>query len=170
MNWDAIGAVGEVIGAFAVVVTLFYLARQISQSTASSNAAAIQTFFNTMESLTSDLMRDANIREMFSKALYEWETLSREDKQLVHLYWGNCATKLHMGFRLYKQGILDAESYETWEDFLLSALQTTGVNGWWQITYQIYAPDFVERINNRLLSPDTMPAPITETIPYFNRE
>ena len=29
MNWDAIGAVGEIIGAIAVVVTLFYLARQI---------------------------------------------------------------------------------------------------------------------------------------------
>lgn len=29
MNWDAIGAVGEIIGALAVIITLIYLSRQI---------------------------------------------------------------------------------------------------------------------------------------------
>ena len=29
MNWDAIGAVGEVIGAMAVVISIIYLAVQI---------------------------------------------------------------------------------------------------------------------------------------------
>jgi len=36
MNWDAIGAVGEVVGAVAVVVTLLYVARQIRQANAQS--------------------------------------------------------------------------------------------------------------------------------------
>lgn len=29
MNWDAIGAVGEIVGALAVVISLVYLASQI---------------------------------------------------------------------------------------------------------------------------------------------
>jgi hypothetical protein len=29
MNWDAIGAIGETVGAVAVIATLFYLAVQI---------------------------------------------------------------------------------------------------------------------------------------------
>jgi hypothetical protein len=33
MNWDAIGAIGEVLGAIAVVVTLIYLGVQIRQNT-----------------------------------------------------------------------------------------------------------------------------------------
>ena len=33
MNWNAIAAVGELAGAVAVVVSLLYLARQISQNT-----------------------------------------------------------------------------------------------------------------------------------------
>ena len=32
VNWEAIGAIGEVSGALAVVLTLLYLARQISES------------------------------------------------------------------------------------------------------------------------------------------
>ena len=31
MNWDAIGAVGEVVGAIAVIATLVYLSLQIRQ-------------------------------------------------------------------------------------------------------------------------------------------
>jgi hypothetical protein len=38
MNWDAIGAVGEMIGALAVVVTLAYLALQVRASTRESES------------------------------------------------------------------------------------------------------------------------------------
>ena len=30
MNWEAIGAIGEIVGAIAVVATLVYLARQVT--------------------------------------------------------------------------------------------------------------------------------------------
>ena len=33
MDWDAIGAIGEILGATAVLVTLIYLARQVRQNT-----------------------------------------------------------------------------------------------------------------------------------------
>lgn len=40
MNWDAIGAVGEFIGAMAVVASLIYLAIQVRQSKASGEREA----------------------------------------------------------------------------------------------------------------------------------
>ena len=39
MNWDAIGAVGEIVGAIAVIGTLIYLARQIGHSVGASSAS-----------------------------------------------------------------------------------------------------------------------------------
>ena len=33
MNWDALGAIGEIAGAAAVLVTLFYLALQVKHAT-----------------------------------------------------------------------------------------------------------------------------------------
>lgn len=39
MNWDAIGAMGEVAGAVAVVVTLVYLAGQLRQNTRAIKSA-----------------------------------------------------------------------------------------------------------------------------------
>lgn len=42
MNWNAIGAVAEIVGAFAVVVTLICLASQIRQATRATQAANFQ--------------------------------------------------------------------------------------------------------------------------------
>ena len=39
VNWDAVGAIGEVAGAVAVVGTLFYLSRQISQNSKALDTA-----------------------------------------------------------------------------------------------------------------------------------
>ncbi|MGI9324326.1 MAG: hypothetical protein ACR2PZ_03835 [Pseudomonadales bacterium] len=46
MNWDAIEAIGEVVGAVAVVLTLIYLSVQLRQNTRSSKLAALQGFFD----------------------------------------------------------------------------------------------------------------------------
>jgi hypothetical protein len=46
MNWEAIGAIGEVLGAIAVVLTLIYLATQIRQNTSSTRAS---TYSNTTD-------------------------------------------------------------------------------------------------------------------------
>ena len=45
MNWEAISALGELVGAFAVLITLIYLAVQIRQNTA---AVATSTYESTM--------------------------------------------------------------------------------------------------------------------------
>ena len=42
MNWDAIGAIGEVVGALAVFITLGYLAVQIRQNTKAVRATALE--------------------------------------------------------------------------------------------------------------------------------
>ena len=42
MNWEAIGATGEIIGAVGVIVTLVYLAIQIRQNTASLKSSTLQ--------------------------------------------------------------------------------------------------------------------------------
>jgi hypothetical protein len=42
MNWDAIGAMGEMVGSMAVLVTLIYLSIQVSQANRISKAAVSQ--------------------------------------------------------------------------------------------------------------------------------
>ena len=40
MNWEVMGALGEIIGGLGVVLSLLYLARQIVDNTLSNQSAA----------------------------------------------------------------------------------------------------------------------------------
>ena len=48
MNWDAISAIGELVGALAVVITLLYLSRQIRQA---NQQGEIEAFRHTWDNL-----------------------------------------------------------------------------------------------------------------------
>jgi hypothetical protein len=52
MNWEAIGAIGELIGAVVVVVSLVYLAAQVRQDTEQARLSSVQAVtFQNSESL-----------------------------------------------------------------------------------------------------------------------
>lgn len=46
MNWDAIGAAGELVGGIAVIGTLIYLSSQIRQNTKINASAIRQNFYD----------------------------------------------------------------------------------------------------------------------------
>lgn len=51
MNWDAIGAVGEILGALGVIVTLAYLAIQVRASTRATDSQALVGLSAEMENV-----------------------------------------------------------------------------------------------------------------------
>lgn len=67
MNWEAISAVAEIVGVIAVVVSLGYVAIQIRQNTKVARAATRQAISESTENLTSDLISNAEIAEIFVK-------------------------------------------------------------------------------------------------------
>lgn len=76
MHWDAIGAAGEVAGAIAVVATLFYLSRQISQNSAAlgrsndyARASSIHGTNSLFAQVFSELARDEQLASIYQRAL-----------------------------------------------------------------------------------------------------
>jgi hypothetical protein len=61
MDWDAIGAVGEMIGALAVVVTLAYLALQVRSSTKESEANAFTVTGDQLCTIRGQFMEYADV-------------------------------------------------------------------------------------------------------------
>ena len=55
MNWDAIGAIGEVCGAIAVVITLVYLSRQLRENTKSIKLQSVESTFSEWNACLKDI-------------------------------------------------------------------------------------------------------------------
>ena len=61
MNWDAIGAAGEIIGATGVLISLLYLASQIRKNTHAIESSAHQGMLHQHNSLWTLLLTDENL-------------------------------------------------------------------------------------------------------------
>ncbi|MGB0133791.1 hypothetical protein, partial [Dokdonella sp.] len=69
MNWDAIGAIGEIAGAIGVIVTLLYLAIQLRQNTKASNAIAVQNSMENSARFSELISKDPELARTFYSGL-----------------------------------------------------------------------------------------------------
>jgi len=81
MNWDALGAVGEVVGALAVVLTLGYLAVQIRHSTKSAEDAVFRDVFSAV-TLQFSAMLDGPNSDAILKGLVDFNVLTEREKYI----------------------------------------------------------------------------------------
>ena len=67
MNWEAIGASGELLGAVVVIATLLYLARQISQANKISVSAVARELQQKYSDFYTLIVTDPNIRSLVTR-------------------------------------------------------------------------------------------------------
>ena len=65
MNWDAIGAIGELIGALAVVLTLVYLSIQLRQNTRAVDRSMERAVWEDASTWMHKLIDDPDIAELY---------------------------------------------------------------------------------------------------------
>ena len=66
MNWEAVGAVGEVFGATVVVATMFYLAMQIRENKRSNQMLAATRIAESADSWIGQIVRDEKLNEIIA--------------------------------------------------------------------------------------------------------
>ena len=113
MNWEAIGAIGEVGGAFAVVVTLIYLARQIRESTQATRITAYHQATEQLWSVGAAVSTDPGLGEILAKTLAGGiDGLALSDRVRLE----SALSSLYFGFEsllaLHERGFIDAELWE----------------------------------------------------------
>jgi len=150
MNWDALGAVGEVVGALGVILTLIYLAAQIRQNTNQLQGEAITAINEAEVALIREFRDDPTLIAAYVKCTNDWEAGSVEEQARTHLhlfaYVRNCET----AYNLWKAGALAERIYLNREALIESLLTPSGGRVWWGFWSGIFEPEFADRITNRI--------------------
>jgi hypothetical protein len=167
MNWDAIGAVGEILGAGAVVATLAYLAIQVRQTNRSAKTSSQQAVFTNFLGLTADLINDNDTIAIIRKGFASWTELTPDEQATIHNYWATLFGHLSMAYTLFREGVLDHETYIGFENNAVSALREPGLADWWKLASRNFNPPLVERLKQRLADAETLPPTFTEIFPYY---
>ena len=80
MNWDAIGAVGEVVGAVAVVITLLFIARDIRQNSRSLSIAALRDTTAQWNHWSNMIASSSDLADIVAKGNKSLASLSESEK------------------------------------------------------------------------------------------
>ncbi len=89
MNWDAIGAVGEIVGALAVVATLLYLAKQVSDAKGAVRRQASQNVNEMFNSIHHVVASSSELAAIDAKAESGQDLLPHESVQFRSLALAN---------------------------------------------------------------------------------
>ena len=82
MNWQAIGAIGEVMGAASVVATLVYVSKQIRDQNRALQTNTRDSTFHQLQQWSYVVMADARLSAIFQKGARSpnWSELSEDDR------------------------------------------------------------------------------------------
>ena len=112
MNWDAIGAIGEIIGAMAVFLTLIYLALQIRQNTKAVQAAAVDASVGKLNDVRVSMYENAELSRIYLQGLTDPTKLDDESQVRFRLLIHNILLAIS---NVHSQTRFAGLSESTWE-------------------------------------------------------
>jgi hypothetical protein len=138
------GAVGEMAGAIAVIITLVYLAIQIRQNSKQLKQQSFQTWVAASMDLNMATL-DPGRAELFTRGFTDSADLS-EDSWIAFAYWNIGFMQIAQAIDyMYRSGSLDHSLWASEIDRARLVLGLPGVRQWWDAGGRTqFTSDFVE--------------------------
>jgi len=152
MNWDAIGAIAELFGAAAVLVTLVYFSLQIRQSNRLAEAESQRELMKL--DVFTPLVADPNLTREFRACLNRYEEQNSDVKTRFFFLMTNWHLQMESVFRMHAKGLIAELSYKGYATWYNSLLSTPGGAAFWKEVSQAHAPDLVEALELLRNDPD----------------
>ncbi len=166
MNWDAFGALAEGLGALVVIASVIYLGKQVhdntKQASADSQSRIVENWIRILDSMTSDERVTSAVRKSYSGL----QTMSDDEKFIAYMRFASMVNHLEMVLRLEKQGLVPAETSETFGNIIAMLLATPGWEEFWSLDGGLAVPLTASYLKDRA-SPESGTMPFTDVIPFF---
>jgi hypothetical protein len=99
VNWEAISAIGQLVGALAVVVSLIYLAREVRSNARATRQAAMRSTLDSFNRLHQQLTDHPDLGGLYYRGLDDFESLEGLDRArfnwLMHQVFRNVEDIYH---------------------------------------------------------------------------
>jgi hypothetical protein len=148
LNWDAIGAIGEIMGAFWVLVTLIYLSTQIRNNTKAVKSESAHRITDSFNQLNLLVASNERLAEIWHKGVAHYDDLS--DPEKVSFGFMQLAA-----FRIYdslyyqiQRGTGNEQLWKGEVNTIRWLFSSPGMRAWWSQQQFAFSPSFQEYIDN----------------------
>ena len=143
--WEAIGAVGEILGAIAVVLTLVYLAVQIRHSTAQARAGMTKDLFLATRSATLEIASNPELGKIMADIRGTEVGLQRQD-----MFYQSFFLLYEIVVTLYNQGFVDDGIYESYVAIIRVYCGTDPFDEYWEQNRQTFQREFRDFVDHQI--------------------
>ena len=163
MNWEAIGSTGELIGAFAVVITLIYVGIQVRHSAGAVRSAAANDASVALQTVYLALGSNRQASEVWFTALTSPEPLSTHDEFQFMMMMHAVLLGMQNSYFLSQEGTLDADYREAITTAIVAIKDLPGMDRYWRQRRGFFITGFAEYVDG-LLARDAI-----ETLDMYKR-
>lgn len=131
MNWNALGAIGEIIGAFAVILTLLYVARQIHQANANTQAQARYSFIQAYSDLNTAISNSKEVASIFRRG-FSGEELDEDERMQFFSLLGQFLNAWSTLYDLHEEGQLPGNQWTMVRKDIIAMMREPGGRAFWK--------------------------------------
>ena len=148
MNWDAIGAVGEILGAMAVIASLIFVGVQIRSNTRATQTAATHNISNTFLTLFKSFSDDPEMGRLWIQQTRDISDLTASDVQRLMFISAMALKALEDAFHQYQMGQMTDDMWAGWQVQIITICSYPGVRHYWEHRKNFYSPSFQAFVDN----------------------
>ena len=131
MTWEALGAIGEIVGAIAVVATLAYLAVQIKQNREDVQSANFHRISDSFNDLNRQVAGDPELARILNAGFEDYKSLSEVEKTQFGMISLTAARVYDSLYYQVQRGTGDSELWESELETLKWFCSRPGYRDWW---------------------------------------
>jgi hypothetical protein len=143
MNWEAIGAIGEVVGAAGIIFTLVYLALQIRQNSQDVRSATRQSISTAQSQVGLQIATDPVLRAAAARWLAgEKESDDPEDLLVDDVFIRSNMRQFENQYYQHQEGTFSDEMWPGYVESMYRTMRNPIFHRWWENNRKLYSGGF----------------------------
>jgi len=150
MNWDALGAISELIGALGVIVSLFYVASQIRRNSSALEASTNQAVTDSTQQRLLVPAQNPALAAALAKARSDFDALTPTERVQLAFFSRATFRGIQNAFFQHRQGLLSEAAWKSYEAIIRNNLSRPDVPAWWPTERETFDEAFAEYVDRLL--------------------
>jgi len=150
VNWEAISAIGQLVGALAVVISLIYLAREVRSNARATRQAAMRATLDNFNRLGQQLTQHSDLAGLYYRGLDDFESLEGVDRARFSWFMHQIFRNVEDVYHQHLEGHLDPRVWRGLEVTMRDINIEPGVQAWWRSYSHCFSgEEFAKFINQQ---------------------
>jgi hypothetical protein len=150
MNWEMISAVGQMLGAVGVIISIVYLAAQIRNQNKESRRAAMNVLTRHWSDLNRTLVENPDLAALWIRALRSFDELDGPSKLRFGAHLGRFLRFADSLYLAVLDGTLDKRLWRGYERTLADTVAYPGFQAWWATRKHWHTDEFCALIDRHI--------------------